>query len=133
MLALTCLLAASSCGSARQVKREARGGIIAIHGERHESMKEAREMMLEHCRGPYQIVEEGEMKVAGGKRTEWRLRYRCDLTPRKVAESDGGLPPSPDDGYPQAPAQPPPAQPDGAPASDAGTQPDSTSTPDPEE
>ncbi|MBT8493725.1 MAG: hypothetical protein KJO07_11750 [Deltaproteobacteria bacterium] len=116
MLAGAMVLLISACGSARQVKRDARGGTISLHGERHESTKEAREMMLEHCRGPYQIIEEGP---AGSSNGQWRLRYRCGQAPREIADPEDQTAPSPDDGYPQVPvfdagvadaAQPPSTQ-----------------------
>ena len=74
-LALVFALSAVGCGAARQIAHDDTGGAILLQGQRAEAMKEARQIMVEHCRGPYQIVEELEQSE-----DRWRIRYRCGAT-----------------------------------------------------
>jgi len=52
-------------------------------------MKEARDLMVEHCRGPYRIVEEGAGGQTDGERS-WQLRYVCGTT-APVAPPDAAV------------------------------------------
>jgi hypothetical protein len=94
-------LLAAACGQARVVQRSQTGGVIALEGNRQKALEQAQQMMAEHCRGPYTVVEEGEHVVGsvreGGEETfvaedgtlvthqgettrdatEWRLTYVC--------------------------------------------------------
>lgn len=97
-LSITCLSLAIGCGNAHQIRRDQSGGTIALEGERNEAIKRAREMMLEHCHGPYQIVEEA---VDEGDR---RITYRCGQVPRSGGSTPDGGPPVSNDGYDTAPS-----------------------------
>ena len=90
-------------------------------------MKEARELMLEHCRGPYQIVEEGTGKSSG----QWQVRYRCGQVPREVPGEQGERTPdsSGDDGYRQHAVLDAGLEPS-APRTDAGVSSSSQPAPD---
>lgn len=95
------LLLLGACGTSRVVRRTQTGGVLALEGERNKAMEHANQMMMQHCQGPYTIVEEGEHVVGtdtahsdesyvaedgtvvneGGESTreatEWRIRYVC--------------------------------------------------------
>lgn len=78
LAALMAMALLSGCTSASVVRQTAAGGELALRGNRHEAMPKARKIMAKHCRGPYTIVEQGEVALSrDGKKTEWRLRYVC--------------------------------------------------------
>lgn len=126
MLSICAVLLLGACGTARVVRRTQTGGVLALEGERNKAMEQANQMMMQHCQGPYTIVEEGEHVVGtetshsdesyvteegtvvneGGEvtreATEWRIRYVCGA-------SAAPPPQGPPGGYPeQGPAQGPP-------------------------
>lgn len=127
MLSICAVLLLGACGTARVVRRTQTGGVLALEGERNKAMEQAHQMMMQHCQGPYTIVEEGEHVVGtetshsdesyvteegtvvneGGEvtreATEWRIRYVCG------ASAAPPPPQGPPGGYPeQGPAQGPP-------------------------
>lgn len=120
-------LALSACGTARLVSRDQYGGIFALEGDRAKAMEDAQSQMAQLCRGPYQIVSEGEQVVGtdtagesktyvnkrgqvverGGQSTrdatEWRVQYQCTAEAPQLPPN-GQLPPGPG-----SPPPPPPA------------------------
>jgi len=52
-------------------------------------MKEARDLMVEHCRGPYRIVEEGGQTDEGS----WTIQYRCGTKAAPTAAPAGDATP----------------------------------------
>jgi hypothetical protein len=113
-----------ACGSARLVHRTQTGGTIALQGDRNKAMENAHQMMQQHCQGPYQIVEEGEVVVGtdtqhgeesyvaedgtlvqqGGSSTrqakEWRVTYTCAAAAAPPPAAPPHAPPGGhDDGY----------------------------------
>lgn len=124
-IGLALLAAFAGCASVRVVRRNQTGGVLALKGERGEALEKARQLMLEHCRGPYTVIEEGEYVVGQETRvgqetyqtrdgsvvtesgestqqvTEWRVTYQCG----EAAPPAG--PPSAD---PQGDFPPPPPQ-----------------------
>ncbi len=119
----TAALAISACGHARVVRRAQYGGTLAFEGDRGKASEDAHRIMVEHCQGPYTILEEGEHVVGQDTvrgeetyvddygnvvtesgtttraATEWRVQYAC---------GENAAPP-PEPGPPQGPpgSQPP--------------------------
>ena len=121
LVSLSLLCAAlAACGHARLVSRTQDGGVFALEGDRQKAMEDAQGQMANLCRGPYQIIAEGEQVVGtdsaqqnetyvtkdgtvvneGGQSTrdatEWRVQYQCTGST-----------------YAPAPVAPPPQQPPG--------------------
>ena len=141
LVSVTVLL--GGCGVARVVHRSQSGGVIAIEGDRNKAMEQAHQLMAEHCRGPYQITEEGEHVVGTDRAestdtyvteegevvettgestreaTEWRVRYTCGNAPAGAPGEgpDEGAPPEGDEGPPPEGDEggPPPEGDEGAP------------------
>jgi len=109
---------ASACvvGRARLVQRTQTGGVFALEGDRQKAMEDASNNMMQHCQGPYTIMEEGEHvvgQVASGESesydtrygtveqgsqstrdaTEWRVRYQCGGQPQGPYGPPGGTAP----------------------------------------
>ena len=60
---------ASGCGSAHYVRQEARSGAIGLAGPYMPSMREATNLMVEHCLGRYEVTSEDAESTV--------LQYRC--------------------------------------------------------
>jgi hypothetical protein len=117
-------IALSACGHARLVSQTRTGGVYALEGDRNKAMEDAHGQMTAHCRGPYEIVSQGERVIGtdtaqanetyvaedgtlvnqGGQSTreatEWRVEYTCTAA---------APPPGPAQ-YSPAPPPPPEAQ-----------------------
>jgi hypothetical protein len=134
----TAALLAMGCGAARVVHRSQAGGVIALEGDRNKAMEQAHQLMAEHCRGPYQIQEEGE-HVVGTDRSqgtssyvtedgevieetgestrdvaEWRVRYSCGGGGQAAPAGEPGLGPGEaggDPGQPPGEERPPEGEP----------------------
>ena len=111
------------CGTARIVKQDQVGGILALKGDQGKAHEQAQQIMTQHCQGPYHIVEQGETVIGsrthGGEETyatrrgtvvtrggsstrdvtEWRITYRCGLQPQRPGTitpvAPAGTPPPP--------------------------------------
>jgi len=101
ILGAALLLAASACGSVRQVLVEPGGGVVALTANSDSLRKEALQIIAGHCRGGYEITLEEEVPVGSRVREEtitdldrrdritsttsyysrtkyeWRIHYRC--------------------------------------------------------
>ena len=83
-----------ACGSARVVHTTERGGELALDGDSRKARKHAHRLMREHCRGAYEIDEDGEVVIVAEPpqdepvpgaaaeesetgATEWRIRFTC--------------------------------------------------------
>jgi hypothetical protein len=124
------LVLAAGCGHARLVNRTQYGGTFALEGDRNKAMEDAHAQMSGHCRGPYNIVSEGENVVGtdsaqqnetyvaedgtvvnqGGastrQATEWRVQYQCGAGGQPIPSQPSYVPPPG-----TAPQQPPPPPP----------------------
>ena len=83
---LVCLIAAG-CSTATMVRRDARGGEIAVQGSFMHSMTNARTMAVEHCHG----------RVTLGDRQgpEQRVRFSCVRRVQRATGAPVGTPTKP--------------------------------------
>lgn len=81
--AMILLLGLSACGSATYVKKDARGGQLALHGSYGFAMGDARTHVVDHCNGRFEQHEERGL-----------LTYRC-LEPDQLAAAGDAPGPSP--------------------------------------
>ena len=74
--ALGAALIGCSSGSFRDVKTTPTGGVVALEGARDVAHQKAEAYMKQRCPQGYNVLEEGDLEVAGGGR-EWRVKYEC--------------------------------------------------------
>lgn len=92
-LAPLILFATFACTNVHVVKRDARGGTLALEGDADNAYEEAEVAMAEHCNGSYKVLRRGEelvprsaadfdMARSEGMKDEYRHEYRvvyaCD-------------------------------------------------------
>jgi hypothetical protein len=87
------------CGGARVISRTPAGGVLVLEGSRSWSRDIAHRRMVDHCRGPYTIVREGDDAI--GAVTEFRVHYVCGARPG-LPTSQYGPPTIPLEGIPNA-------------------------------
>jgi hypothetical protein len=84
MIAVFALLGLSACSTgAAMVRKDAGGGRVELHGAYMPAMGEARELMVDHCYGRYDMVEVRDA-------VEFRCRHAHGAAPdsKLVASSD---------------------------------------------
>ena len=91
-LVISLLLAASACTSYQVVKRDDKGGVIALDRDTRDAHDDAAVAMNKHCNGRYKILRQGEELVSPSAaefdmatsermsdqyRHEYRITYVC--------------------------------------------------------
>jgi hypothetical protein len=97
------LLTLCACGTARYIQKTPTGGTLELEGDPDRASLEAKRLMIEHCKGSFQVTSEGERFVGteAERRQQTKTVYVCTAPPEKKK--------------PQAAAPAPPAE-----APDAG-------------
>jgi len=70
---------AGGCGGARVISRTPTGGVLVLEGSHSWARDIAHRRMVDHCRGPYTIVRDGDDAI--GAVTEFRVHYVCGAVP----------------------------------------------------
>jgi hypothetical protein len=69
-LGLLILISAGCSSSAQLVRQDGRGGVVALQGAYMPAMQDARMLMVEHCGGRFEMLEQGD-----------QLSFRCRQAP----------------------------------------------------
>jgi len=89
LVALVAVVILAGCGTARYIERTPTGGTLALDGDPDKANKEAKRLMVDHCKsGGYKVLYEGRAVIGteSERRQETRTSYQCKTPPPPVAQ-----------------------------------------------